>query len=379
MADELWSDDVQLTEWSHGEIAEPMTSSCDVGEQQLVAGETVLSIASNQSLLCERVAKDLLAECYGIRRPRDASIHVMRETFHALETGGVAPTTMDPNGPQIELPPAPDETTREAAHNARLTVEMLARCANDVLATPSNERTLRIKYLLDISDTLLEASEAVIGSYAEHFAQRDQAKIEVEPSFTRAIADVVGRLRLVAADTQGMIAELREAARGLNEAAGEQKCLAGSLAGQASAVRCQATETIAVTQDLTAAISEVRMDVSASSDCVSETQQLCQGAQGAMTRLHERAQSIDKSIAIVEDVCSRTRLLALNARIEAARAGPVGAGFRVVADEVKTLSGESAEASSTIEHDLNQVRDETTTTLECVDDVVAAMSTVAGL
>jgi methyl-accepting chemotaxis protein len=73
--------------------------------------------------------------------------------------------------------------------------------------------------------------------------------------------------------------------------------------------------------------------------------------------LRAASQSIEQMLALIIDMASRTNMLALNAGIEAARAGDAGRGFAVVASEVKTLASQTRAAAGDITQYVDRIRD----------------------
>jgi methyl-accepting chemotaxis protein len=82
------------------------------------------------------------------------------------------------------------------------------------------------------------------------------------------------------------------------------------------------------------------------------------------SELSKKAGSIASVTGAIQDVSDRTNILAINASIEAARAGTVGKGFRIIANEVRTLAGQTGDFAKTIE--------------VTIDDFQAVVTDIAG-
>ncbi len=79
----------------------------------------------------------------------------------------------------------------------------------------------------------------------------------------------------------------------------------------------------------------------------------------SMVRLSEKSQSIVEIIATVDDLAQQSNLLAVNASIEAAKAGELGRGFAVVAQEVKSMSDQSKQATAQVRKILGEIQQAT--------------------
>lgn len=205
----------------------------------------------------------------------------------------------------------------------------------------------------------------------------------------RAFGTMLGTLR-------AQLTELGEGAAALGTAANEISVSTSQLAASAS-------ETAAAVNETTTTVAEVRQTAQVSSqkakavsDSAQRAAQTSQNGRAAaadvvagmarirqqmeaiaasMGRLSEQSSAIGQIIATVEDLAAQSNLLAVNAAIEAAKAGEHGKGFGVVAAEVKSLAEQSRQATAQVRTLLNEIQKATTAAVMATEQGAKAVET----
>lgn len=91
-----------------------------------------------------------------------------------------------------------------------------------------------------------------------------------------------------------------------------------------------------------------------------------------LSRFQQQAHSISSITEVINQLAKQTNLLALNAAIEAARAGEQGRGFAVVADEVRNLAHKTAQATQNIEQLVGEITHDSSASVAAMNSVVAS-------
>ena len=134
---------------------------------------------------------------------------------------------------------------------------------------------------------------------------------------------------------------------------------AGDASEQAELTREKATKGAEIVCDVIEAIKTVHAAASELND--------------NMQALGQQAERIGNVMSVISDIADQTNLLALNAAIEAARAGEAGRGFAVVADEVRKLAEKTMSATTEVGSNINAIQDSTLSNLQRVGEATQAV------
>ncbi|MGY1826607.1 Cache 3/Cache 2 fusion domain-containing protein [Blastococcus sp. SYSU DS0541] len=152
---------------------------------------------------------------------------------------------------------------------------------------------------------------------------------------------------------------------------------AGVLAQASREVSDTSAEAAATLAELRAAIGDISTSTGRASAIAEEAVRDARAVDERIAALQTASESITQFVRLIGAISQQSRFLALNASVEAARAGDLGRGFAVVADEVKELADRTAQAARDIDAQITAVQRETQQAVEAVQRITGTLGSIA--
>ena len=227
---------------------------------------------------------------------------------------------------------------------------------------------------------------------ADSIAHGNLSEPIIEPSNQDEASALIRSLATMQRDLRGMIEVVRSNAHGVNGMSEQLSQGCHDVAGSSQQQSAAASTMAAAASEMTASIEEITRHAQRALDMANQAETLAkdggrvihqvvsdmdgiarsaqQSAQVIRT-LDKESEAIYSIIQVIKGIADQTNLLALNAAIEAARAGEQGRGFAVVADEVRSLAGRTSASTQEIAAMVGRIQQNTREAVTSMEEGVA--------
>lgn len=196
----------------------------------------------------------------------------------------------------------------------------------------------------------------------EDRAARRKEMLELADQFEASVMELVEGVSTSAFS-------MESAARGMSVTAADTSQKSDIVSNAAQQASSNAQMVASAAEELSSSVREITGQTNQSSAAARDAVIRTGNASKDVALLEEAGQKIGNVVNLINDIAEQTNLLALNATIEAARAGEAGRGFAVVASEVKSLANQTAQATQEISDQVISMQQATSLAVKAMDDI----------
>lgn len=230
----------------------------------------------------------------------------------------------------------------EEISQGNLSVEFEKGLSEEIIALTESFNTMTTtwsSYISEISSVLSQMSEGnldveIVSEYKGDFSKIKESLNQIVTTFN----EVIGAIMVAANEITDGTKQLSEGSQNLSSGAAEQAAAIDQLTASIAEIAEKTKQNAESAAQADTIANSVKSDTAGGNE---KMEQML----SSMTEISESASGISNVIKVINDIAFQTNVLALNASIEAARAGQYGKGFAVVAGEVRRLALRSTEAA----------------------------------
>jgi methyl-accepting chemotaxis protein len=211
-------------------------------------------------------------------------------------------------------------------------------------------------------------------------AQNKASSAARRTELIRFADDFEAAVGAIVSNVSASAVQLESAAGTLTRTAETTQSLSSQVAGASEEASTNMQQVAAATEELSTSVDEIGRRVRESNKIAEAAVLQAQQTDGRIGKLSRAAQQIGDVVKLITAIAEQTNLLALNATIEAARAGEAGRGFAVVASEVKSLASQTAKATDEISSHISGMQDATQESVAAIKEIggtIAQISSIA--